>query len=229
LAADRDSPAAEAGRERGAPASVWVVDDDEAVRDSLGMLLRSVGLEIETFASANDLLDSLGETLPGCLVLDVRLPGMSGLELQKELAARDVELPIVFITGHGDVPMAVRAMQAGAVDFLEKPFKEQDLLDRVSKGLLVADRRRQRSGETTALAQRFETLTPREREVLELVVEGAANKVIASRLGASRRTIEIHRANVMKKMRADSLAHLVRMVMRLEASGRRAASAPRAT
>lgn len=229
MAADRDSPAAEAGREREAPASVWVVDDDEAVRDSLGMLLRSVGLEIETFASANDLLDSLGETLPGCLVLDVRLPGMSGLELQKELAARDVELPIVFITGHGDVPMAVRAMQAGAVDFLEKPFKEQDLLDRVSNSLLVADRRRQRSGETAALAQRFETLTPREREVLELVVEGAANKVIASRLGASRRTIEIHRANVMKKMRADSLAHLVRMVMRLEASGRRAASAPRAT
>jgi FixJ family two-component response regulator len=193
-----------------------VVDDDEAVRDSLGMLLESVGLEVELFGSATEFLDRFHTASPGCLVLDVRLPGMSGLELQKELAARGAELPIVFITGHGDVPMAVGAMQEGAVDFLEKPFKEQELLDRVSRALLESSRRRHLSGETSAIARRLETLTPRERQVLELVVEGAPNKVIASRLGASQRTIEIHRANVMKKMQADSLAQLVRMVMRLE-------------
>ena len=149
------------------------------------------------------------------LVLDVRLPGMSGLDLQRELATRGALLPIVFITGHGDVPMAVRAVQEGAVAFLEKPFNEQDLLDSVTEALAVGSRRRQRSAEDAVVEDRLASLTPREREVLELVVEGAANKVIAARLGASRRTIEIHRANAMRKMQADSLAHLVRMVMRL--------------
>jgi len=220
LPSDREGPSASPFPAEGSTGIVFVVDDDEAVRDSLGMLLRSVGLEVELFDSANAFLDGFDAARPGCLVLDVRLPGMSGLELQKELAAREVELPIVFITGHGDVPMAVGALQAGALDFLEKPFKEQDLLDRVSRALLDSSRQRHRSGELSALARRFETLTPRERQVLELVVGGAANKVIASRLGASQRTIEIHRANVMKKMRAGSLAQLVRIVMRLEASGR---------
>ena len=212
------SPAA-ASREEAAAGAVCVVDDDEAVRDSLGMLLESVGLEAQLFGSANEFLDSIGAVRPGCLVLDVRLPGMSGLDLQRELAARDVDVPIVFITGHGDVPMAVRAMQEGAVDFLEKPFKEQDLLDRVSQALRISDRRLRRDDETAAIHRRFETLTPREREVLQLVVEGAANKVIAGRLGTSRRTIEIHRAKVMHKMEADSLAHLVRMVLRLREGG----------
>ena len=201
------SPAA-ASREEAAAGAVCVVDDDEAVRDSLGMLLESVGLEAQLFGSANEFLDSIGAVRPGCLVLDVRLPGMSGLDLQRELAARDV-----------DVPMAVRAMQEGAVDFLEKPFKEQDLLDRVSQALRISDRRLRRDDETAAIHRRFETLTPREREVLQLVVEGAANKVIAGRLGTSRRTIEIHRAKVMHKMEADSLAHLVRMVLRLREGG----------
>ena len=194
---------------------VFVVDDDEAVRDSLSMLLGSVGLDVETYGSASEFLESFDPLRQACLVLDVRLPGMSGLELQKELAARGNELPIVFITGHGDVPMAVQAMQRGAVDFLEKPFKEQDLLDRVSKALLETSRRRHQSEETAEIERRLDTLTPRERQVLELVVEGIANKVIAARLGASQRTIEIHRAKVMHKMQADSLAHLVRMVMQL--------------
>ncbi len=198
---------------------VFVVDDDEAVRDSLGMLLRSVGLETELFGSANEFLDAFDSPRPGCLVLDVRLPGMSGLDLQRELAARDSDLPIVFITGHGDVPMAVRAMQEGAEDFLEKPFKEQDLLDRVAGALARGARRRREFGEAAEIARRLATLTPREHEVLDLVVEGAANKVIASRLGASQRTIEVHRAAVMRKMRAKSLAHLVRMVLGLEAGG----------
>ena len=194
---------------------VFVVDDDEAVRDSLSMLLGSVGLEVETFGSASEFLESFDPERPACLILDVRLPGMSGLELQKELAARGSELPIVFITGHGDVPMAVQAMQLGAADFLEKPFKEQDLLDRVAKALLENSRRRHQSEEIGEIERRLDTLTPRERQVLELVVEGAANKTVAARLGASRRTIEIHRAKVMRKMQADSLARLVRMVMQL--------------
>ena len=198
------------------PGVVFVVDDDEAVRDSLGLLLRSVGIEVELFGSASEFLEAYNADRPGCLILDVRLPGMSGLELQKELAARGAQLPIVFITGHGDVPMAVQAMQRGAVDFLEKPFKEQDLLDRVTTALVADDRRRLESSEEAAIARRLETLTPREREVLELIAAGAANKVAAARLGTSRRTIEIHRANVMRKMGADSLANLVRMVTRLE-------------
>jgi FixJ family two-component response regulator len=196
---------------------VFVVDDDEAVRDSLGMLLESVGFEVRLFGAAPELLAALDGASPGCLVLDVRLPGMSGLELQKELEARGIELPIVFITGHGDVPMAVRAMRRGAVGFLEKPYKEQDLLDAVSTALALGRRQLQAASEAAAIARRLDSLTPRERQVLEQVVEGAANKVIAGRLGTSRRTIEIHRANVMHKMRADSLAHLVRMVMRVEA------------
>ena len=219
VASDLERPAEAASSEPGSAGVVFVVDDDEAVRDSLGLLLRSVGHRTELFDSANAFLEAFDAGRRGCLVLDVRMPGMSGLDLQRELSRRGAQLPIVFITGHGDVPMAVRAMQDGAVDFLEKPFKEQDLLDRISGALAIGSRRRRESDEEAAIADRHASLTPREREVLDLVVEGIANKVIASRLGASRRTIEIHRANVMRKMEADSLAHLVRMTMRLRRGG----------
>ena len=194
------------------PATVFVVDDDEAVRDSLALLLRSVELAVATFSSANDFLDSYDPAAPGCLILDVRLPGMSGLELQQRLADDGADLPIVFITGHGDVPMAVRAMRRGAVDFLQKPFSDQELLDRVQQALAEQSQRRQQSESKAEIAQRIRSLTPREHEVMELIVEGLANKVIANRLGTSQRTVEVHRANVMRKMQADSVARLVHLV-----------------
>jgi FixJ family two-component response regulator len=194
------------------PATVFVVDDDEAVRDSLALLLRSVELAVATFSSANEFLDSYDPAAPGCLILDVRLPGMSGLELQQRLADDGADLPIVFITGHGDVPMAVRAMRRGAVDFLQKPFSDQELLDRVQQALAEQSQRRQQSESKAEIAQRIRSLTPREHEVMELIVEGLANKVIANRLGTSQRTVEVHRANVMRKMQADSVARLVHLV-----------------
>jgi len=194
------------------PATVFVVDDDEAVRDSLALLLRSVELAVATFSSANDFLDSYDPAAPGCLILDVRLPGMSGLELQQRLADDGADLPIVFITGHGDVPMAVRAMRRGAVDFLQKPFSDQELLDRAQQALAEQSQRRQQSELKAEIAQRIRSLTPREHEVMELIVEGLANKVIANRLGTSQRTVEVHRANVMRKMQADSVARLVHLV-----------------
>jgi len=194
------------------PATVFVVDDDEAVRDSLALLLRSVELAVETFGSANQFLDSYDPAAPGCLILDVRLPGMSGLELQQKLADDGADLPIVFITGHGDVPMAVRAMRRGAVDFLQKPFSNQDLLDRVQQALTEQSHRRRQSESKAEIAQRIQSLTPRENEVMELIVEGLPNKVIANRLGMSQRTVEVHRASVMRKMQADSVAQLVHLV-----------------
>lgn len=194
------------------PATVFVVDDDEAVRDSLALLLRSVELAVATFSSANEFLDSYDPAAPGCLILDVRLPGMSGLELQQRLADDGADLPIVFITGHGDVPMAVRAMRRGAVDFLQKPFSDQELLDRVQQALAEQSQRRQQSESKAEIAQRIGSLTPREHEVMELIVEGLANKVIANRLGTSQRTVEVHRASVMRKMQADSVARLVHLV-----------------
>ncbi|MGB5294096.1 MAG: response regulator FixJ [Thermoanaerobaculia bacterium] len=194
------------------PATVFVVDDDEAVRESLALLLRSVELAVATFSSANEFLDSYDPAAPGCLILDVRLPGMSGLELQQRLADDGADLPIVFITGHGDVPMAVRAMRRGAVDFLQKPFSDQELLDRVQQALAEQSQRRQQSESKAEIAQRIRSLTPREHEVMELIVEGLANKVIANRLGTSQRTVEVHRANVMRKMQADSVARLVHLV-----------------
>jgi len=194
------------------PATVFVVDDDEAVRDSLALLLRSVELAVATFSSANEFLDSYDPAAPGCLILDVRLPGMSGLELQQRLADDGADLPIVFITGHGDVPMAVRAMRRGAVDFLQKPFSDQELLDRVQQALAEQSQRRQQSESKAEIAQRIRSLTPREHEVMELIVEGLANKVIANRLGTSQRTVEVHRASVMRKMQADSVARLVHLV-----------------
>jgi two-component system response regulator FixJ len=193
--------------------TIFIVDDDAAVRDALKLLLRSVGQAVETYASAQEFLDAYSEDRPGCLVLDIRMPGMSGLELQQKLNEKHSILPIIFITGHGDVPMAVEAMQAGAVDFIQKPFRDQDLIDRINQALEKDSSNRAALGERNDIRRRLDTLTPREREVLDLVVHGKANKVIAGDLKLSQRTVEIHRARVMEKMQASSLAHLVRMVL----------------
>jgi two-component system response regulator FixJ len=195
--------------------TVFVVDDDNAVRDALRFLLRSVGLTVETFASATEFLEAYRDDRPGCLVLDIRMPGMTGLELQDKLMERRSILPIIFITGHGDVPMAVEAMQAGAMDFIQKPFRDQDLLDRIHQAIDKDAKTRQSLGELAAIRARLASLTPREREVMDLVVHGKANKVIAGDLDLSQRTVEIHRARVMEKMEASSLAHLVRMVLEI--------------
>jgi len=193
--------------------TVFIVDDDTAVRDALKFLLRSVGHPVETFSSAQDFLTAYRDDRPGCLVLDIRMPGMSGLELQEKLVEKRSILPIIFITGHGDVPMAVEAMQAGAMDFIQKPFRDQDLLDRINQALEKDANNRAALGELNVIRERLASLTPREREVMDLVVNGKANKVIAGDLDLSQRTVEIHRARVMEKMQASSLAHLVRMVI----------------
>lgn len=198
------------------PATVFVVDDDDAVRTSLRLLLKSVGLPVETFGSAQEFLDAFDAERAGCLVLDIRMPGMSGLELQQRLNEIHAIVPIVFITGHGDVPMAVEAMQHGAVDFIQKPFRDQDLIDRINQALEKDRDNRAGLRERDAIRRRMQQLTPREREVLDLVTQGKANKVIAGDLNVSQRTVEIHRARVMEKMGASSLAHLVRMVIEAE-------------
>ena len=203
------------GNSNHARPTIFVVDDDAAVRDALKLLLRSVGHAVETFGSAQEFLDAC-EDRAGCLVLDIRMPGMSGLELQQKLNEKHSILPIIFITGHGDVPMAVEAMQAGAVDFIQKPFRDQDLIDRINQALEKDLSNRAALGERNDIRRRLETLTPREREVLDLVVHGKANKVIAGDLKLSQRTVEIHRARVMEKMQASSLAHLVRMVLEVQ-------------
>jgi len=197
-------------------ATVFIVDDDEAVRSSLRLLIRSVGLQAQAFAAAREFLDSYDARHPGCLVLDVRMPGMSGLELQQELNQRGATIPVVFITGHGDVPMAVEAMQQGAFDFLQKPFRDQDLLDRVQKAMARDAESRASMAARGEIVARLASLTPRETEVLRLVTRGKANKVVGAELGVSQRTVEIHRAHVMEKMRAGSLAELVRMVLDVE-------------
>jgi len=197
---------------------VHVVDDDAAVRQSLELLLKSMGLSVSAYPSGADFLDAWPDDPPGCMVLDIRMHGMSGLELQQRLNARHSILPIIFITGHGDVPMAVEAMQAGAVDFIQKPFRDQDLLDRIAQALEKDAATRRLLGERNAIRARLRSLTPRETEVLNLVVAGKANKVIAGDLDLSQRTVEIHRARVMEKMRAHSLAQLVRMVLAAEAA-----------
>lgn len=196
--------------------TIYVVDDDEGVRNSLQFLLKSVGLTTRTLASAAEFLAVYRPGQAGCLVLDVRMPGISGLELQQQLALRGATIPVIFITGHGDVPMAVEAMQHGAFDFLQKPFRDQDLLDRIQRALEHDRRRRVTLAQHEAIRQRLATLTPREREVLVLMTRGKANKAMAGELGVSQRTIEIHRARVMEKTGADSLAHLVRMTMDAE-------------
>jgi two-component system, LuxR family, response regulator FixJ len=190
---------------------VYVVDDDDAVRDSLGMLLNSVGLASEQYASAADFLDAYDPARHSCLVTDIRMPGLSGLELQQRLNDRHAEIPVIFITGHGDVPMAVNAMKAGAVDFIQKPFRDQDLIDRIHKALAQDRERRSEREELRLIRKRLEMLTPRETEVMERVVRGQANKVIALDLGVSQRTVELHRARVMRKLGMRSLADLVRV------------------
>jgi FixJ family two-component response regulator len=194
---------------------VFVIDDEPSVRDGLGNLLRSVGLQVQTFASAQEFLLSKVPDVPGCLVLDVRLPGLSGLELQRELARADIRLPIIFLTGYGDIRMSVRAMKAGAVDFLTKPFREQELLDAVQQAIEGHRGSRAERAEIGELRRRFRSLTRREREVMKLVVAGLLNKQIAGKLGTSEATVKLQRAQVMQKMAAQSLPDLVRMAQRL--------------
>lgn len=194
---------------------VYVVDDDAAVRSSLALLLKSVSLAVDTCESAAQFLAKVAPQAAGCLVLDIRMPGMSGLELQQQLKQRGYGMPIIFITGHGDVSMAVQAMREGALDFIEKPFRDQELLDRVYQALEQDRSRRRAADETVHLRERFAGLTPREHEVMLRIARGQANKVIAIELGLSERTVEIHRAKVMHKTGARSLAELVGMAARL--------------
>ncbi len=189
--------------------TVFVVDDDQAVRESMDMLMRSGGWTVRTFGSASDFLERYEPADRGCLILDVRMPEVSGLELQQMLSQREIRLPIIMITGHGDVPVAVQAMRNGAVDFLQKPFSQQMLLERVKEAIELDGEIRRQLGHRAQLADRLASLTPRERQVLERVVAGNANKQVALDLGISTKTVEVHRAHVMEKMQADSLASLV--------------------
>ena len=199
-----------------ADAIVFVVDDDSSIREAIKSLISLVGLRVETFDTAQEFLQSKRPDVPGCVVLDVELPGLSGLDLQRELAAHGVKLPIIFITGHGDIPTSVRAMKAGALEFLTKPFHDQDLLDAIRQALERDRAARRHSKEIAELRERFDALTSREREVMSLVVAGLLNKQIAAELGISEVTVKIHRGRVMNKMGVQSLAELVRMTERLE-------------
>jgi FixJ family two-component response regulator len=196
-------------------ATVVVIDDDPAIRESIGSLLRSVGLQAKLFASVDEFLKAGRPDGPACLVLDVRLPGRSGLDLQRELAVASIRLPIIFITGYGDIPMSVEAMKGGAIEFLTKPFRDQDLLDAIQLGLARDRAWLQNERSLAGLRARFETLTPREREVMTLVVAGRLNKQIAYEIGISEITVKVHRAQVMRKMQASSLPDLARMADRL--------------
>lgn len=190
---------------------VYIVDDDDAVRDSLSWLVESVGLEAETFASAAEFLDICNNELSGCLVSDVRMPGMSGIELQEQLVSRGIKIPIIFITGYGDIKMAVQAIQHGAVDFITKPFNDQELLDKIQHAIEKGMQAWERQVEIKKLESRFERLTPREHEVMLKVIQGKLNKIVASELDISSKTVEAHRAKVMEKMQASNLAELIRM------------------
>jgi RNA polymerase sigma factor (sigma-70 family) len=194
---------------------VFVIDDDAAIRESVKSLIRSVGLHAELFGSVQEFLEHKPADVPSCLVLDVRLPGISGLNFQNQLALANIPIPLIFITGHGDIPMSVRAMKAGAVEFLTKPFRDQDLLDAIEEALQKDRLRRQQEAEKADLKLKYESLTPREREVFPLVISGRPNKQIAAELETSETTVKVHRSQLMKKMGADSLADLVRMAEKL--------------
>lgn len=200
---------------------VFVIDDDRMIREGLQSLIRSVGLRVETFSSAQDFLLAKRPDAPACLVLDVRMPGLSGLDLQLNLAEAGIHIPIIFITGHGDIPMSVRAMKEGAHEFLTKPVRGQDLLDAIQKAIASDRGLRKERQELSEIRSRFDTLTPREKEVLDLIVAGLLNKQIADQLGMSELTVKTHRAHVMEKTNAESLAHLVRMAERLKNSTRK--------
>jgi len=200
------------------PPIVFIVDDDASVRESLKSLIRSVGLHVELFGSATEFLETQRPDAPSCLVLDVRLPGISGLDLQRRLADANIHVPIIIITGHGDIPMSVRAMKAGAIEFLTKPFRDQDLLDAIQVALERSRTRRQREAEIAVFRERFESLSPRERDVVTKVVSGMLNKQIADAIGIAENTVKVHRSRAMEKMQAQSLADLVKMVERLYGS-----------
>lgn len=200
---------------------VFVIDDDRMIREGLQSLIRSVGLRVETFASAQDFLIAKRQDAPACLVLDVRMPGLSGLDLQLKLSDANVQIPIIFITGHGDIPMSVRAMKEGAHEFLTKPVRGQDLLDAVQKAIASDRVLRKERAEVSEIRTRFDSLTPREKEVLDFVVAGLLNKQIAGEMGTSELTVKTHRAHVMEKTHADSIAHLVRMAEKLKATLRK--------
>jgi RNA polymerase sigma factor (sigma-70 family) len=195
---------------------VFVVDDDPSVRRAIKRLIGSVGLQVELFGSAQEFLASKIPNLASCLVLDIRLPGISGLDFQRQLADANVQMPIVFITAHGDIPMTVRAMKAGAVEFLTKPFRDQDLLDAIHLALERDRGRREQEAELGLLRERFESLSPREREVVTMVVSGMLNKQIAAQIGTAENTVKVHRSRAMEKMQANSLADLVKMIERLQ-------------
>ena len=195
---------------------VFVVDDDLEVREALALLMQSVGLAVSTYGSALAFLEAFDADQPGCIVLDVRMPGMSGLDLQERLSTEKLHPPVIIITGHGDVPMAVRAVKSGAVEFIEKPFNDQALLDSVHKAIEKDARQRGEASRLSELARRYESLTPREKEVLKMVASGQRNKVIASELNVTQSTVEAHRAKVMEKMNARSLSDLMRIVLALE-------------
>jgi len=194
---------------------VFVVDDNAAIRSALASLIRSVGLQVESFASAQEFLQAKRPKAPSCLILDIRLKGISGLDFQRKLAEANDPIPIIFISGHADVPMSVRAMKAGAVEFLEKPWHDQDLLDAIHAALELDQKRRQQEAEIATLRERYEWLTPREREVLPLVVSGLPNKQIAAEIGTSETTAKVHRGQLMRKMGAESLPELVRMAEKI--------------